>query len=118
MFRTGRAIASAIDESSENSQNYLRDLPADAALCCHPQLASPSLRQIIWRAVAHQANPLSVYRTFVVQLHAGADDGHCSGRVEHVASGRSAQFSTVQALLEFLSDNNSDEGTSPQPRVR
>jgi hypothetical protein len=66
----------------------------------------------------HQSKALSVYRTFVVQLHAGADDGQCSGRVEHVASGRSAQFSTMAALLEFLSDNNSDEASSPQQPLR
>jgi hypothetical protein len=66
----------------------------------------------------HESKPLSVHRTFVVQLHAGAVDGHWSGRVEHVASGRLAQFSDLEALLEFLSDNNADEEPTRPARVR
>jgi hypothetical protein len=49
-----------------------------------------------------EANALSVHRTFVVQLHAGAADGRYSGRVEHVVSGRTLQFSSLEDLLEFM----------------
>jgi hypothetical protein len=52
------------------------------------------------------AESLSVHRTFVVQLHGGAAAGHYSGRVEHVASGRWGQFSTLEALLDFLVANS------------
>ena len=61
----------------------------------------------------HQSKPLSVYRTFVVQLHAGTGDGRFSGRVEHVASGLAFEFSTPEALLEFLSDNIAGDGPAP-----
>lgn len=118
MFRSGLRDGQRGRGNFRKLSELLRDLRADAALCCHPQLASRSLQQNHMASSRHEAKPLSVYRTFVVQLHAGADEGHCSGRVEHVASGRSAQFSSVQALLEFLSDNNSDEGSPPQARVR
>ena len=57
----------------------------------------------------HQSKPLSVFRTFVVQLHAGAvagvSGGRFSGGVEHVASGQAFEFSSAEALVEFLSDN-------------
>jgi hypothetical protein len=49
-----------------------------------------------------EANALSVHRTFVVQLHAGATDGRYSGRVEHVVSGRALQFSSLGDLLAFM----------------
>ena len=57
----------------------------------------------------HQSKSLSVFRTFVVQLHAGAAGGisgeQFSGRVEHVASGLAFEFSSAEALVEFLADN-------------
>jgi hypothetical protein len=42
---------------------------------------------------------------FVVHLRPGAvpDEGKMTGRVEHVASGRSAQFGSLPELLAFLS---------------
>lgn len=49
-----------------------------------------------------ESTALSVHRTYVVQLHPGAVDGRYSGRVEHVASGRAAQFASLEALLSFL----------------
>jgi hypothetical protein len=47
---------------------------------------------------------LSVHRTFVVQFvptrrRAGTQ---LAGRVEHVASGRAAEFSCLQVLLDFF----------------
>ncbi len=55
-----------------------------------------------------EANALSVHRTFVVQLHAGAAEGRYSGRVEHVVSGRALQFSCLEDLLEFMEHSGED----------
>lgn len=52
-----------------------------------------------------ESNALSVHRTFVVQLHAGAEEGRYSGRVEHVVSGRAVQFASLEALLDFMEHN-------------
>jgi hypothetical protein len=43
---------------------------------------------------------------FVVQFLAGSDlgAGSVGGRVEHVASGRTARFASVDELLRFFSD--------------
>ena len=54
-----------------------------------------------------------MYRSFVVQLQAGATDGRFSGRVEHVASGLSFEFTSAEALLEFLCDNIAGEVSAP-----
>ena len=66
----------------------------------------------------HQSKPLSVYRTFVVQLHAGAVDVRFSGRVEHVASGLAFEFSSSEALVQFLADNAAGETTVLPRRER
>jgi len=66
----------------------------------------------------HQSKPLSVYRTFVVQLHAGAVDARFSGRVEHVASGLAFEFSSAEALVQFLADNAAGETAAPPRRER
>jgi hypothetical protein len=55
-----------------------------------------------------ESNALSVHRTFVVQLHVGAVEGRYSGRVEHVVSGRSVQFASLEALLDFMEHNGED----------
>lgn len=49
--------------------------------------------------------PLSVSRAFVVQFQAETDipQGRCAGRVEHVASGQTAMFETLDDLLAFIS---------------
>jgi hypothetical protein len=58
-----------------------------------------------------------VFRTFVVQLHAGAEagasGGRFSGRVEHVASGQAFEFTSAEALVEFLTDNAAELGGHP-----
>jgi hypothetical protein len=59
-----------------------------------------------------ESNALSVHRTFVVQLHVGAVHGRYSGRVEHVASGRAVQFTTLEALLKFMECNGADSGAA------
>jgi hypothetical protein len=49
---------------------------------------------------------LSSQAAFVVQFVAGSDlrSGAVGGRVEHVASGRTARFTSVDQLLQFLGD--------------
>jgi hypothetical protein len=49
---------------------------------------------------------LSPQAAFVVQFVSGSrlDGGTVDGRVEHVASGRSARFDSVDQLLRFLAE--------------
>lgn len=49
---------------------------------------------------------LSPQAAFVVQFVSGSrlDGGTVDGRVEHVASGRSARFDSVDQLLRFLGE--------------
>jgi hypothetical protein len=51
-----------------------------------------------------QGSGLSVERAFVVHLreHRGSGRRRFSGRVEHLSSGRSAQFSSLEGLLAFF----------------
>lgn len=54
---------------------------------------------------AAHTHPLPADRAFVVQLSADADLAarRVSGRVEHVVSGASARFHSLEQLLHFLS---------------
>lgn len=54
-------------------------------------------------AADHPA-PLSVTRTFVVQLRADTvvEQGHLAGRVEHVVSGQAMDFESLETLLAFM----------------
>ena len=57
--------------------------------------------------------PLSVHRAFVV--HLGTEGGRrrrFRGRVEHLSSGRTAQFSSLVELLRFLTDTGGAEPAS------
>jgi hypothetical protein len=47
---------------------------------------------------------LSPYRAFVVQFRAETDLVHdrCTGRVEHVVSGQSTRFASLEELLAFM----------------
>jgi len=49
--------------------------------------------------------PLSPQRAFVVLFHADTEfgAGRVSGRVEHVVSGQATAFSSLEALLAFMS---------------
>ena len=54
--------------------------------------------------------------TFVVQLRAGSDvsQRQLSGRVEHVVSGESEPFASLEALLAFMArftETGSEEAT-------
>ena len=52
--------------------------------------------------------------TFVVQLRVGSvvKEWQLSGRIEHVASGESEPFASLDALLAFMSRHVSDEPAS------
>ena len=43
-------------------------------------------------------------RAFVVQIHVAADavHGEIRGRVEHIVSGQTVRFETVEALVQFI----------------
>jgi hypothetical protein len=47
---------------------------------------------------------LSVHRAFVVHLRVNSDvaQGRLAGRVEHVVSGQSAHFASLEELLAFI----------------
>jgi hypothetical protein len=49
-------------------------------------------------------NELQHVGAFVIQFRAGTDfsTGQVSGRIEHVASGRSGRFESAAALLDLL----------------
>jgi hypothetical protein len=49
-------------------------------------------------------SPLSPYRAFVVQLREQADveHGQWAGRVEHVTSGQTSHFQSLEELLAFI----------------
>ena len=71
-------------------------------------------------AADQSQGPLSPRAAFVVQLLAWSDPrtGVVGGRVEHVASGRSRRFASLQELLDFLADALADlgpEGGGPPP---
>jgi hypothetical protein len=48
--------------------------------------------------------PLSVTRAFVVQFRADTvvEQGHLTGRVEHVVSGQATDFQSLETLLAFM----------------
>ena len=61
---------------------------------------------------------LPTQRAFVVQLHAESkvEKGQFKGRVEHIVSGRSTHFSTMQALKAFM-HRVLTEGRSEEPEA-
>jgi hypothetical protein len=68
---------------------------------------------------AEQA-PLSVHRAFVVHFWESNDVAHrqMSGRVEHVVSGQSAHFVSLEDLLDFIARVLPIVQGPPQPRVK
>jgi hypothetical protein len=53
---------------------------------------------------AYHPAPLSVTRAFVLQFRADAaiEQGHLTGRVEHVVSGQATDFEALETLLAFM----------------
>lgn len=66
--------------------------------------------------IGESQNPsqLSVHCSFVVQFRTASDvrHGSCGGRVEHISSGQTADFSSVGDLLTFIERVL----TKPRPR--
>jgi len=62
--------------------------------------------------------PLSVYRAFVVHFRENRDVGRgdVTGRVEHVLSGQSAHFESLQELLTFIARVLATVRAPPRPR--
>jgi hypothetical protein len=54
--------------------------------------------------LADNPAPLSVTRAFVVQFRAdtAVEQGHLTGRVEHVVSGQATDFEALEMLLAFI----------------
>ena len=61
---------------------------------------------------------LPTNRAFVVQFRTETDlsQGHCKGRVEHVVSGQSAHFHSLEELVTFMGQVLANMGTSPAPQ--
>jgi hypothetical protein len=51
-----------------------------------------------------QTAPLSIHRAFVVHFRTDTDvvQGQIAGRVEHVLSGQSTHFASLEGLLAFI----------------
>jgi len=56
------------------------------------------------KPLAEDPSALSPHRAFVVQFRAETDveQGHCTGRVEHVVSGQATHFNSLEELLGFI----------------
>jgi hypothetical protein len=68
---------------------------------------------------AEQA-PLSVHRAFVVHFRENNDVAHrqMSGRVEHVVSGQSAHFASLEDLLAFIAQVLAPVRGPPRRKVK
>ena len=64
--------------------------------------------------------PLSVHRAFVVHFRTNSDvtQGRVAGRVEHVASGQVAHFSSLEELLAFIARVLSTVRAPPRRKPR
>jgi len=62
-------------------------------------------------------NSLSIHRSFIVRLYPGADPdaGEISGRIEHVVSGESEEFCSVEELLRFIGQLLRRKGSGSEP---
>jgi hypothetical protein len=63
---------------------------------------------------------LSPYRAFVVQFRAETDagQGRYTGRVEHVVSGQSTRFASLEELLAFIAQVLTTVRAPPLRRVK
>ena len=115
MIRNERPIASLLHDLLEISQNFRGTAALHAPMLTTGMKSAAKVDAgLIMASTPPESKSLSVYRTFVVQLHVGAGEGCYSGRVEHVASERALEFSTLAELLEFLADDSSGQ-SSPRP---
>jgi len=67
------------------------------------------------RLIAEPTSPLSPHRAFVVQFRAETDvaAGRMTGRVEHVVSGQTTAFQTLEGLLAFMARMLAERGAGP-----
>ena len=64
--------------------------------------------------------PLSVHCAFVVHFRVNSDvaQGRLAGRVEHVASGQSAHFASLEELLAFMARVLTTVRSPPRKKLR
>ena len=71
---------------------------------------------------SHQTEtaPLSVHWAFVVHLRINTDipRRHIAGRVEHVVSGQSMHFASLEELLAFIDQVLANVRAPPRRRLR
>lgn len=67
-----------------------------------------------------QTTPLSIHRAFVVHFRTDADvvQGQIAGRVEHVLSGQSTHFASLEGLLAFVAQMVSSTRNAPSCQER
>ena len=67
-----------------------------------------------------ESAPLSVHWAFVVHLRTNSDvlHGHIAGRVEHVVSGQSIHFDSLEELLAFIDQVLANVRAPPRRRPR
>jgi len=65
-----------------------------------------------------EKSPLSVHRAFVVHFRTSSDvaRGQIEGRVEHVVSGQSTHFDSLEELLAFVAWVLASVGAPPRRR--
>jgi hypothetical protein len=69
---------------------------------------------------ANSAEPLSPHRAFVVQFRARLNvaRGRCAGRVEHVVTGQTTHFASLEELLAFMARVLTTVRAPPRRRPR
>jgi hypothetical protein len=67
-----------------------------------------------------ELSPLSVHRAFLVHLRVNSDvaQGRLSGRVEHVVSGQTTHFDSLEELLAFMARVLATVHAPPHKRPR
>ena len=67
-----------------------------------------------------QTAPVSIHRAFVVHFRTDADvvQGQIAGRIEHVLSGQSAHFASMEGLLAFVAQIVSSTRNAPSCQER
>jgi hypothetical protein len=72
------------------------------------------------KPLAEPPSALSPYRAFVVQFRAETDveQGRYTGRVEHVVSGQSTRFASLEELLAFIAQVLATVRAPPPRKLR
>src|SRR5262245_2454838 len=74
----------------------------------------------VMKPPSEDPSALSPHRAFVVQFRAETDveQGHCTGRVEHVVSGQATHFDSLEELLGFIARVLTTVRAPPRRRLR